>query len=230
MARGGTHDPGMGLRAVRGLKNIADWRGSCFSQPNAMKSFLRALGLVTACLVPAVAQAHPGHDGHDFGWDFTAGFGHPLLGWDHLLAMLAVGLWAAQLGGRARWIVPAAFVVLMAAGAAVARQGVVIAGVEQVIATSVLILGLLSATAATLPLAAGIALVGLFAAFHGFAHGAEMPHNSQGLAYAAGFVIATALIHGAGVGLGTLAAGRSEKLPRLAGWVITACGAVLFAL
>jgi len=197
-----------------------------------MKS-TRALGLVaaaTAFLAPAVAHAHPGHDGHDFGWDFSSGFGHPLFGWDHLLAMLAVGLWAAQLGGRARWLVPTTFVVLMVTGAAVARQGLAVSGVEQVIATSVLIFGLLLATAATLSVTAGMALVGLFAAFHGYAHGAEMPADSQALSYGAGFVLATALIHAAGVGLGLLAAKRSQKVTRVAGWIIAASGLVLFAV
>ena len=193
-----------------------------------MKSFLRVFGLIAAFVAPLAAQAHPGHDGHDFGWDFSAGFGHPLLGWDHLLAMLAVGLWAAQLGGRARWLMAAAFVVLMAAGAAAARSGLVIAGAEQIIATSVLILGLLVATAATLPLAAGAALVGLFAAFHGFAHGAEIPAGSQALSYATGFILATVLIHAAGFGL--LAQKRAEKATRIAGWAITASGLVLLAV
>jgi urease accessory protein len=198
----------------------------------AMKS-KRVPGLIaaaTALVIPAVAYAHPGHDGHDFGWDFSSGFGHPLFGFDHLLAMLAVGLWAAQLGGRARWLVPATFVALMIAGAAMARQGLAISGVEQVIATSVLILGLLLATAATLPVAVGMALVGLFAAFHGYAHGAEMPANSQALGYGAGFVLATVLIHATGVGLGVLAAQRSPKVTRIAGWIIAASGLVLFAV
>lgn len=193
--------------------------------------FTRALGCIAAALiVPVAAHAHPGHAGHDFGWDFRAGFGHPLFGWDHLLAMLAVGLWAAQLGGRARWLVPTAFIALMSFGAAFARHGVAIPGAEQAIATSVLILGLLLATAATLPVAAGMALVGLFAVFHGFAHGVEIPADSQALSFAAGFVLATALIHAAGVGLGVLAQKRAEKLTRYAGWAIAASGLVLFAV
>ncbi len=190
---------------------------------------LRLLLLAAIFAAPAVAHAHPGHDGHDFGWDFRTGFSHPLLGWDHLAAMLAVGLWAVQLGGRARWLVPAAFVGVMALGAALARTGVAVPGVEQTIAASVLILGLLIASASKLPTWAGMALVGLFAAFHGFAHGAEMPGTSAGLTYGAGFVLATALIHLAGIGLGSLAARRSEKITRAAGLVIAACGVVLFA-
>ncbi len=192
---------------------------------------LRFLLLAGLFAIPALAHAHPGHDGHDFGWDFNTGFTHPLLGWDHLAAMLAVGLWAAQLGGRARWLVPAAFVSVMALGAALAQSGVAIPGSEQVIAASVLVLGLLIATAAKLPTGAGMVLVGLFAAFHGFAHGAEMPATSGGLIYSVGFIAATALIHAAGVGLGSLATARqSEKLTRTAGWAIAACGVALFAV
>ena len=176
------------------------------------------------------ALAHPGHAGHDLTWDFTTGFTHPLFGWDHLAAMLAVGLWAAQLGGRARWLVPTAFVTVMAFGAALAQTGVMMPGVEQTIAASVLIFGLLIATAVKLPVGASMALVGLFAAFHGFAHGAEMPATARVFGYGAGFILATTLIHAAGVGVGTLAAQRSEKMTKAAGWAIAACGVVLFAM
>ena len=191
---------------------------------------LRSLLTLAAFIAPVLAHAHPGHEGgHDLEWDFGSGFAHPLLGWDHLAAMLAVGIWAAQLGGRARWLVPAAFVTVMALGAALGRSGVMIPGVEQTIAASVLILGLLIAAAVKLPVGAGMAIVGLFAAFHGFAHGAEMPATAGTLGYGAGFVLATALIHAAGVGLGALAARRSEKVARFAGWAIAACGVALFA-
>ncbi len=190
----------------------------------------RLLLLAAAFAIPAIAHAHPGHDGHDFGWDFSTGFSHPLLGWDHLAAMLAVGLWAVQLGGRARWLVPAAFVTVMTLGAALARTGIMIPGTEQTIAASVLILGLLIASAAKLPTWAGMTVVGLFAVFHGFAHGAEMPATAAGLTYGTGFVLATALTHLAGVGLGSLAAKRSEKITRVAGLAIAACGVVLFAV
>ena len=179
--------------------------------------------------LPALAQAHPGHDGHDLTWDFSSGFAHPLSGWDHLLAMIAVGLWAAQLGGRARWLVPAAFVSVMTLGATLGRTGIIFPGVEQGIAASVLVLGLLIATAVRLPVTAGMALVGVFAIFHGFAHGAEMPATAGGLLYGAGFIAATALLHAAGVGLGVFAARTSANATKYAGWAIAASGVVMFA-
>jgi len=189
----------------------------------------RALLAAATLLAPALAQAHPGHDGHDFGWDFGTGLTHPLLGWDHLAAMLAVGLWAAQLGGRARWLVPASCVTLMVLGAALAQTGWVIPGLEQTIAVSVLLLGLLIAFAARLPVGAGMALVGLFAVFHGFAHGTEMPATVGALMYGAGFVLATAALHAAGLVLGLLMARRSAWAVRFAGWIVAASGVMLLA-
>lgn len=179
-------------------------------------------------LFPALAQAHPGHEGGDVTWDFSAGFAHPLTGIDHILAMVAVGLWAAQLGGHARWLVPSAFVSVMILGAALGHTGAVVPGVEQGIAASVLVLGLLIAANARLPVAAGMGLVGLFALFHGFAHGAEMPASVSGLSYGVGFVFATALLHAAGVGLGLLAGHTSARVAKCAGWAIAAAGVVLF--
>jgi urease accessory protein len=180
--------------------------------------------------VPALAHAHPGHEGHDLTWDFNGGFAHPVSGWDHLLAMIAVGLWAAQLGGRARWLVPAAFVGVMTLGAVAGQAGLMFPGIEQGIAASVFVLGLLIAAAVRLPVAAGMALVGVFAIFHGLAHGAEMPATAGGLSYGAGFVAATVLLHAAGVGLGVGAARFSAHAPKLAGWAIAASGVVVFAM
>ncbi len=196
-----------------------------------MKSHRRLAFALVGFLAPLAAFAHPGHDGgHDLEWDFGSGFLHPFTGLDHMLAMVAVGLWAAQLGGRARWLVPAAFVAMMVAGAALARGGMLLPGVEPLIAASVLILGLLIAGAARLPVAASMALVGAFALFHGFAHGSEMPVTAGGLGFGAGFVAATALLHATGLGLGLLAAAKlPEKSTRYAGWAIAASGALLFA-
>lgn len=165
-------------------------------------------------LLPAIASAHPGHDGgHDLTWDFAGGFAHPVFGLDHLLAMIAVGIWAAQLGGRARWIVPATFVGVMTVAAAFGQNGVVPAGMEQMIAASLLAFGLMIAMANRIPLSAGLGLTALFAAFHGFAHGSELPATSSGFSYGLGFVIATALLHAAGYGL------CSIKIAQINGWL-----------
>lgn len=165
-------------------------------------------------LLPAIASAHPGHDGgHDLTWDFAGGFAHPVFGLDHLLAMIAVGIWAAQLGGRARWIVPATFVGVMTAAAAFGQNGVVPAGMEQMIAASLLAFGLMIAMANRIPLSAGLGLTALFAAFHGFAHGSELPATSSGFSYGLGFVIGTALLHAAGYGLGSI------KIAQINGWL-----------
>lgn len=182
-----------------------------------MKSRLAARFLkITAALalLPAVASAHPGHDGgHDLTWDFAGGFAHPVFGLDHLLAMIAVGIWAAQLGGRARWLVPATFVGVMTLGAIFGLRGVVPTGMEQMIAASLLVFGIMIAMAKRIPLSAGLALTALFAAFHGFAHGSELPATSSGFSYGLGFVIATALLHAAGYGLGSI------KIAQINGWL-----------
>jgi len=153
---------------------------------------LTTLVATAIAFAPALAQAHPGHGPAA---NFTHGFAHPMMGLDHVLAMLAVGLWAAQLGGRASWLVPAAFVSVMTAGAGLGMSGVHIPLVEQGIIASVLVLGLLIATAARLPLVASAGLVGVFALFHGVAHGTEMPASASGFAYAGGFALATAMLH-----------------------------------
>jgi urease accessory protein len=185
------------------------------------------LGAVLA-LLPAVASAHPGHDGgHDLGWDFSGGFVHPLGGLDHLLAMIAVGVWAAQLGGRARWLVPATFVGVMTLAASFGQHGFVPAGMEQMIAASLLAFGLLVATTKRLPLAAGLGLTALFASFHGFAHGAEIPATSGGLSYGLGFIAATVLLHGIGLALGHVSTRQSAWFAKTAGAGIAAVGAVM---
>ncbi|EIP97466.1 hydrogenase/urease accessory protein [Opitutaceae bacterium TAV1] len=192
-----------------------------------LRSVFLLVGLV---VLPALAQAHPGHDGgHELTWDFGGGFAHPFTGWDHLLAMTAVGLWAAILGGRARWLVPSAFVGLMVTGAVVAISGFVIPGVEQGIAASLLALGLLIAFAVRLPVAAGMAVTGLFAIFHGMAHGAEMPASASAFSYASGFVVATVILHAAGLALG-MALQKQTVIARVAGGLVAAGGLLAFAL
>lgn len=175
-----------------------------------------ALGLLAASAAPAFAHLDPTEHG-----SFMAGFSHPFFGTDHILAMVAVGLWAALLGGRALWLVPAAFVGTMIAGFAAAMSGAPLPFVEPVILASVVVIGLLAAVSLSLPVGAAMALVGFFAFFHGHAHGGEIGDAGAG-AYAAGFAVATAVLHFAGVaaglGLGRVlggAAGRTAT--RLAG-------------
>lgn len=180
-----------------------------------------ALALLVAS---GVAQAHT------FGlsqMDLATGFIHPLGGADHVLAMVAVGLWATQLGGRALWRVPLTFVLTMAFGGALGFSGFPLPLVEAGIASSVLVLGVLVALASRLPLAASMALAGAFAVFHGHAHGAEMAAEASALWYGAGFMLATALLHGAGIGVGLLA--RRDAMPwlRFSGAAIAAGGALL---
>jgi urease accessory protein len=189
---------------------------------------IRLLALA-AFVLPVLAHAHPGHEGHELTWDFTSGATHPLSGWDHLLALIAVSLWAAQLGGRSRWLVPAAFVAVMTLGAALGHAGLALPGVEQGIAASLLVLGLLIAASVQPPAPASVAIVGAFALFHGLAHGAEMPASASGLSYGLGFVAATVLLHVTGLGLG-FALRNQEKAARFAGGAVAIAGAVAFVL
>lgn len=170
-----------------------------------MKTALKTgMAALAAALLPTAALAHTGVGAAG---GFAHGFWHPIGGLDHVLAMVAVGAVAARLGGRALWIVPIAFVAMMAVGGFAGVEGVALPFVETGIALSVVVLGLAVALGWKLPVAAASALAGLFAVFHGHAHGAEMPADASGLGYAAGFMLATASLHVAGIGLG-LAIGR----------------------
>jgi urease accessory protein len=186
----------------------------------------RLLPLFAIFLLPALAQAHPGIPGHTHG--LANGLLHPLTGLDHICAMVAVGLWAAQRGGRALWLVPSVFVSVMILGGALGMAAVSVPFVEPGIAASVLVLGVLVAAAVRLPLAASALLVGTFALFHGYAHGAEMPASASGAAYCLGFVAVTACLHVLGIGLGLLAQRfGSARLVRYAGGAIAVCGIYL---
>jgi urease accessory protein len=150
-------------------------------------------------LIPNIASAHTGV-GDTFG--FWHGIQHPIGGLDHILAMVAVGLWAAQLGGNALWMIPSAFVVAMAVSSVIGHFGLALPGIEQGILASDFSLGLLLLFAARLPLALSVGIVGILAIFHGYAHGAEMPQTASGLNYGLGFMIATTTLHLVGIGLG----------------------------
>lgn len=176
------------------------------------RPFRWVVGMVVGLgILPGSAAAHTGTAVDALGaHGLIAGFSHPFSGLDHLLAMIAVGLWAAQLGGRARWLVPTAFVGAMILGSVLGVMGVAVPWGEQGILASVLILGLLVAAAVRLPLAASALLAGALALCHGHAHGAEMPALVAGLGYGAGFTVATAGLQVLGIGLG----GALQRLRR----------------
>jgi urease accessory protein len=176
---------------------------------------------------PALAFAHTGVGGT---LGFGHGFVHPMSGIDHVLAMVAVGIFAANLGGRALWAVPLTFMALMAAGGAFGIAGITVPFVEIGIALSIVVLGLVVAVRYEWPVAVAVSLVGFFAIFHGHAHGAEMPVDASGVAYALGFVLATGLLHlfGIAIGFGISRAGErySHRITQAAG-VAVACAGVL---
>jgi urease accessory protein len=174
----------------------------------------------------SVAHAHPLQS---TSYGLEAGFAHPFLGLDHMLAMLAVGLWASQSDDRrARWLVPSAFVVTMAFGGWAGLEGLPLPFDEAGIAASLVLLGVLLALAVRLPLVAGAALVGLFAIVHGHAHGTEMPLTASPVLYGLGFMTATALLHAGGIALGVLArSGRGQGILRAASAGIAAYGLFL---
>ncbi|MAG99202.1 MAG: hypothetical protein CMK82_12560 [Pseudomonadales bacterium] len=156
----------------------------------------KRLGLIaTLALLPGLAQAHPGHDVSGL----AAGITHPLMGMDHLLAMVAVGLCGAKLGGAARWLLPLLFVSVMLVGGALAMAGVHLPGVELGIVGSVIVLGALLVVVQRGQTAPVALLVAGFSLFHGYAHGAEMPAAAGALSYALGFAVATAALHAAGL-------------------------------
>ncbi len=192
-----------------------------------------ALIVVTlaAGIAPAFAHLNPAEHG-----SFAAGFSHPLFGLDHILAMVAVGLWAALLGRsdrRALWLVPCAFVGTMLFGFLTAMAGVPLPFVEPVILASVVVIGLLAAMALNVPTSAAMAMVGFFDFFHGHAHGGEIG-DAGVYAYGAGFALATALLHASGLmlglGLGAAFGGdRGRLVTRVAG-AAAALGGVWLAV
>jgi urease accessory protein len=184
------------------------------------------LPVAALLVVPTLAYAHGGV-GEASG--FLRGVSHPLGGLDHICAMIAVGLWAAQMGGRSIWAVPLAFVSVMALGGAIGMMGSNLPFIEQGIILSVIMLGVFIAAAIRLPLAASIIIVGLFALCHGHAHGVEMPGTVSGVAYAAGFVLATASLHACGIGLGIgIQKLATARVVRFAGAAVALCGAALW--
>lgn len=198
-----------------------------------MKRFAYASAAVAAlAMLPGAALAHTS-GAHDAG--FVHGFLHPVGGWDHLLAMVAVGLWAAQRGGSALWALPAAFVTAMIGGGLLGMAGAGLPQVELGIVLSVVVLGGLVALQSRLPVLASAGAVALFAVFHGYAHGAEMPEAADALMYGLGFALSTALLHGAGIGAALavrrFVAGRTGSLAlRGTGALVGLAGVALMAI
>ncbi|WP_431323256.1 HupE/UreJ family protein [Rhizobium sp. YTU87027] len=176
--------------------------------------------LLTASALPAYAHVGMGATSSS---SFIAGFIHPFLGLDHVTVMIAVGLWAALKGGKAIWAWPAAFVGVMLAGGALGMLHVPVPLVEPGILASVVVLGILVALAVNLPVAAGIAVIGLMALLHGHAHGSEIPENAPGLEYMAGFALATLMLHGIGIAAGC---GFGPKLRNFVPAAGAACAAI----
>lgn len=179
---------------------------------------------LSIALLLAATGAHA-HTGEGSLGGFQSGFLHPIFGLDHLLAMLLVGIWGAQMGGRNIWTLPVVFPLVMAAGGFAGAAGWPLPGVEVVIALSVVGLGLAVAFAAKPPEWAAMVLVGVFAVFHGYAHGAELPVAADAVAYGIGFVVATGLIHLAGIGFGQAAIPPKQgRIARVTGAAMSLAG------
>lgn len=198
-----------------------------------MRVFLSAMQsvvvIITAVLFTTMAQAHTGDGPHD-GWQH--GFMHPLSGLDHLLAMITVGIWSMQLSNqldkRALWLLPAIFVLVMGSGGLLGFIALPFVSVEHGIALSLLITGLLIVRSVHPPILVCVLLIAVFAVFHGYAHGSEIPDGVAILDYAAGFMLATALLHAFGIGLAFLVHhfGRDQWL-RYAGVAVALSGGVM---
>ena len=182
-------------------------------------TFVRA-SLAALLLLPGLACAHPGHGAGILdtgpGAGLLSGFAHPFLGLDHVLAAVAVGIWAIRLGGRATWALPAAFVVATAAGAALGFAGIAVPATELGIAVSVLLLGALVALDARFGIGAAVLLAAAFAPWHGAAHALEASSGAASLAYATGFLAATGLLHASGILTGLALRARPLLLRALA--------------
>jgi urease accessory protein len=184
-----------------------------------MRSITLALALLLAAAGSALA-----HTGEGVAGGFVSGFLHPVAGWDHVIAMVAVGLWGAFLGRPAVWLLPVVFPLVMAFGGAAGVLGLPLPGVEIGIAASAIVLGAMVAFAARPPLWVAAAIVAAFAIFHGHAHGTELPEAASPIAYSLGFVIATGLLHASGIGLSLVSHWPSGR------HVVRACGAVIALL
>jgi len=199
---------------------------------SSFAALLPSLSVAALGALPLIASAHVGADGaahHDIG--FLQGFAHPFTGIDHLAAMVAVGLWSALIARSARDVLwgPVAFAAMLLVGAGVGLAGVQVPAVEPMIAASLLVVGLLVVTRLRLPGPVAAAVVGVFAVFHGVAHGHELAGDHGAPLAIAGMVLATALLHAGGIAIGWALRRRTVWLPRVAGAAVALFGAALLA-
>lgn len=189
-----------------------------------MSHFRTAMVVMIGLALLATGEASA-HTGEGLSGGLISGFTHPILGWDHVVAMVAVGLWGAFLGKPAIWILPVVFPLVMAFGGALGVAGIPVPAVEAGIAVSGIVLGLLVAFAVRAPLWIAAVIVGVFAIFHGHAHGTELPDAANPFAYALGFVVGTGVLHLAGILLGfATSMPKGAYIVRAAGVVIAAVG------
>jgi len=187
-----------------------------------LQKAIGSLVLLAILAAPARAWAHiqAGEAG-----GFLSGAHHPISGWDHVLAMVAVGLWGAQLGAPALWLLPVTFPMVMALGAMMGLLDIPLPGVEIGIALSAIVLGAMVLTEKRPPLWIAACIVGFFAIFHGHAHGTELPPGQSGLLYSAGFVMATGCLHGVGIAIGLIHRWATGRIVlRLAGATVAVAG------
>ncbi len=192
-----------------------------------MHRSLKLLSLAAAATAgfSTAALAHVGDHSH---MSFAEGLLHPFSGLDHVLAMVAVGLWASQLGGRALWLLPLTFPAVMAVGAGLGLSGVTLPWVEIGIAGSVMILGAVVALALRPSLAISVPLIGAFALLHGYSHGIELPASASAVGYGVGFSVATLMLHAVGIATGLIAGRLPVRFAaRTTGGAIAALGLVL---
>ena len=189
-----------------------------------MRGVIRFIVALVALLATVPAGAHTGN----LTGGLLGGLAHPVFGLDHVVAMVAVGLWGAFLGPPAIYLLPVAFPLVMAAGGALSILGVPLPGTEIGIAISALVLGLMVALTVRPPIWIAVVLVAAFAIFHGHAHGSELPAGADALAYSLGFVTATGLLHLAGIAFGLLARWPAGKIAVRTGGALIACAGVIF--
>ena len=205
------------------------WHPSLFSS-SAGRNRWAASKLCITLVLMSLASAAYAHSGEEGANGFLAGVLHPVTGFDHLLAMVAVGIWGATLGRPLIWVLPVAFPMLMVVGGILGITGVAVPYIETGIAFSVIVLGLAIAADWRAPAGVAVAIVAAFGVFHGYAHGAELPSAASPAAYVAGFVLCTGALHLAGIGIGALKSlSKGTQGLRICGGLIALAGVWILA-